>query len=485
MTTPRSRLHAAPHREFQPALRCRSAWVHALALALALGLGGCGDDAGIGGTAPAARARTIERDLSPVAVALRAAIEAGDPDRAEELLAAAGPALGVERPCFAARIAFLRGDDEAWLRAIEEARALAPTDPRPYATAAELWSAAGRLDAARRELERGLVAVGELTPELERAKAVLALVTPGGARAGLDALERAIQRDPELPFVARARGQAHLLRAKGAFADQDPARALTELEQSLRYDPRDVEARELHAQALYANDRFLDAIAGYEALLAEGRDLRGELALWHKNAGLIAQLNGERAAARGHYLRARALGLTDVELASGVHFLRDEARLLLERGAEEALQRAEPGLAARRAEAATLTDDVETLGEECAERLVARALSAAGEGRNDTALGLVEQALLLAPDDRLARVLRARLYAASGSHLEAADEYRWLLADARAAGIELPEPLHLDLAVCLLRSGAPDEAKAALQEYLREAPQGRWAAATRERLAEL
>jgi hypothetical protein len=82
-------------------------------------------------------------------------------------------------------------------------------------------------------------------------------------------------------------------------------------------------------------------------------------------------------------------------------------------------------------------------------------------------------------------VLRARLYAASGSHLEAADEYRWLRTDARAAGSELPEPLHLDLAVCLLRSGASDEARAALQDYLRESPQGRWAEATRARLAEL
>ena len=154
----------------------------ALAALAALGLGACGGD-GRSSSPPPARAS--ERDGSPLAVALRAAIEDGDPDRAEELLAAAGPALGVERPCLAARIAFLRGDEGAWLRAIEEARALAPADPRPYATASELWSAAGRLDAARRELERGLAAVGELAPELERAKAVLALVTPGGARAGL------------------------------------------------------------------------------------------------------------------------------------------------------------------------------------------------------------------------------------------------------------------------------------------------------------
>jgi tetratricopeptide (TPR) repeat protein len=465
-------------------LGTNNAWLPLVCAApVFLGTLGCGD----GGPAVAGQGalRSIERDLSPAAVELRERIELGDVERAADLLATVAGRLGVEEPCLRARLAFLRGDEAGWLRCIEEARAAAPTDPRPYATAAELWAAANQLDAARAELQRGVAAVGELTPELERAKGVLALVTPGGTRVGLDCLQRAVARDPALPFVARPFGQAYLLTAKAALADQDPAGALLALEQSLAHDPTDFEARELHAQALYTNERFREAIAEYEALLAEGRDLRGELAMWHKHLGVLAQIAGDREAARTHYLRARELGLGDSELASGVHFLREEARRALFAGASEAAHNVEPGLAARVAEAATMTSEVDTLRVECASELFQRAVAALGRNEHAAALAAVEECVALADEDRLARVLRAKLYFAAGSYLEAADDYRWVVDDARAEQLELPEPVHLHLAASLALSGEREGARAVLREYLAEEPTGRWLEETRQRLREL
>jgi hypothetical protein len=178
------------HQRFAPV----TLFAGLLGAALCFGSLGC-SDGGAPRTAGASfLSSRLERDLSPAAVELRARIEAGDAAGAADLLASLAGRLGVEEPCLRARIAFLRGDEAGWLRCIEEARAAGASDPRPYATAAELWAAAERLDAARTELQRGVAAVGELTPELERAKGILALVTPGGTRVGLDCLQRAVAR---------------------------------------------------------------------------------------------------------------------------------------------------------------------------------------------------------------------------------------------------------------------------------------------------
>lgn len=476
--TPRAR-PAAPGRR-APALA---------ALVTSL-LAACGDGGAAGtvaGAGPSAVAR--ERETSPAARELRAALDAGHAARAEELFATLTGRLGAEEPCLRARLAFLHGDETGWLRAIEAGRAAAPRDPRPYATAAELWAASGRLDAARAELERGVATMGELTPELERAKGVLALVTPGGTRVGLECLKRAVARDPGLPFVGRPFGQAHLLRAKGALADKDPELALEALDESLAFDPDDVEARELRAQALYAGQRFREAIEVYEALLADGRDVRGELATWHKNLGVLAQVAGDHGAARKHYLRGRELGLSDTELGSGVHFLREEARRAMLAGAALAAQGDDAGAAVQFVDASGLCADEAELRAECADELIARAVKAFGEqadrSQRAVALTAVEQAVALVADDRLSRVLRAKLYFAEGRFLEAADEFRWVIDDARAARIELPEPIHLHLSACHDVSGEREQAREDLREYLREEPTGRWLEETRERLRDL
>ena len=72
--------------------------------------------------------------------------------------------------------------------------------------------------------------MGGLTPELQRAAGVLAIVTPGRTKAGLAMLEEAERLDPGLPFLGRALGQAHLLAAKHAFADGTPELALERIE---------------------------------------------------------------------------------------------------------------------------------------------------------------------------------------------------------------------------------------------------------------
>jgi tetratricopeptide (TPR) repeat protein len=462
-------------------------------IAAGLFLVSCGGSKDSGSAAPS-RGAADRRDRSAGAAELRRVLDAGDAERAAELLETLGSRLGVEEPCLRARLAFLHDDQEGWMRAIESARAAAPDDPRPYATAAELWAAAGRLDAAQAELERGVRALGELTPELERAKGVLAIVTPGGTRIGLECLQRAVARDPGLPFVARPLGQAYLLAAKGALADQDPAAAVDALRKSLAHDPDEPEARELLAQALFAGQRYREAIELYEGLLADGRNVKVELALWHKNFALLRQIDGDRAQATAHYLRARELGLTPDELGSGAHFLRNEAQRLLEEAAGFTAAGDARAAAEREAEAARVEPDPERLAAVRA-KAVDEALAqcnhdlpealdgnSAAAGR---ALAAVDRALALDPEDRLARVLRAKLLFAEAEFLRAAEDFRWLVDDSRATRKELPEPVHVYLARCNVAEGATDVARDVLREYLLVEPEGRWLEETRTYLREL
>ncbi|MEZ6016478.1 MAG: hypothetical protein R3F49_15275 [Planctomycetota bacterium] len=481
------RASASTGRRVAAGRACPRILLGALALASAAGCGG-DPKGGQSGVVEPAPATLRERDMSSAAVALRAAIDAGQAGRAEELLAALEGRLGVEEPCLRARLAFLRGEESAWLADLEVARAAAPRDPRSYATAAELWAAAGQLDAARAELDRGVAATGELTPELERAKGVLALVQPGGTRVGFECLQRALARDPQLPFVARPMGQAYLLLAKAALAEQNPAAALEALDHSIAYDPDDLETQELRAQALYANERFREAIDAYEDLLARGRDVRGELALWHKNLGFLAQVAGDDAAAQRHYLRGRELGLSDDELGTGRHFLHAAAQAALCASAEREAAGVRGALDAGLVEVEPLVRDVAALRGECAAELLQRAIGAlSGEEvvAAQGALASVEASLLLAPEVRLARILRAKLYFAAGSFLEAAEDFAWVVDDARTTGDELPEPVHLHLSACLDASGEPAAAKQVLDAYLLDHPEGRWLETTRARLRQL
>ena len=58
------------------------------------------------------------------------------------------------------------------------------------------------------------------------------------------------------------------------------------------------------------------ALAEYERVLAAGKDLRAEVSLHYKNAGVVALAQGHRDLALDHFLCARALGLDDAGLGT-------------------------------------------------------------------------------------------------------------------------------------------------------------------------
>jgi hypothetical protein len=72
-----------------------------------------------------------------------------------------------------------------------------------------------------------------------------------------------------------------------------------------------------------------------------------------------------------------------------------------------------------------------------------------------------------------------------GDPAEAARLWRGVLDEARANGVALPEPVHLNLAKAEMLNGKSAEAKSALEAYLRDDPRGEWTGATRALLAQI
>ena len=129
--------------------------------------------------------------------------------------------------------------------------------------------------------------------------------------------------------MGRALGQAHLLVGR-SFMATDKAEALDHARQSLEWDPLDVDARVFLADALMTAGEWGERLTEYEAVLAAGKDLRAEVSLHYKNAGVVALAQGHRELALSHFLRARALGLDDAGLGTGARVLEDEAASRLE-----------------------------------------------------------------------------------------------------------------------------------------------------------
>jgi tetratricopeptide (TPR) repeat protein len=374
------------------------------------------------------------------------ALERGDVAAANRLILALPEepeAVRLERTLLRARLLALEGDGVAAVREIEAARTAWPDQGSVFGAAAELHAMAGRVKSAEDEIRRGLEVAGP-TPELTRARGVLALGRPGGARAGLEHLLAARKEDPGLLFCDRPLAQAHLLLGNAALAAASPLEAMAHARAGLLLDPVEPELRALLGDAQAASGDLDAAIATYEELHAGGRAVRPALESLLLKGATAALVERNRPLALQRWVRARELGVSDEDLGFGATALRDEAQREIEQGI-----------------AAYAQDDLERAGEAFRRALVFEPSSLAGR-------------------NHLAVVLFRR-----GEFEAAAREWRWLLETSRARSVELPEPVHLNLARALRNAGRVTDAREPLEDYLRREPEGEWAAETLEMLARL
>ncbi len=489
----------------------------------ALGLVGilaaCGDSgsAGAGTASATATASSVGRRLmEPKVVNVRELIDKGRPDLARTVLDSFGDELvadlGAEEPLLRARISYLGGNNAEWLSLVEQARAIDPKDPRPYATSVEIYASMGRLDAARAELQRGATAVGSVvTPELQRAQGIVAIVTPGGAKAGLSLLEAAYRADNDLPFMARPMGQAYYLMAQVAFASDLPTLALERMESSLSFDPEDLDARQFHGElVLGVKKDFVEGLDILEQVFAEGQPIAQDLGRHHWRAGLSAQVQNEPAIARKHYLRAKELGCVDVESGTARTFMRGQAKSSLERALlaasvsdEEATRaavaefvglRSDPAEISRREAALTMVAAAnDALGAREFDRasglisgavttdrgasgitevqcgvLQAKAIAAMGAGKSEQALRFAAEAAEVRPDNSVSWHMLGELQYAMGQFEPAAASLLRATSYARAAGEPLGVEVSQMLAECQHLSQNAPGAVATLEQALRD-----------------
>jgi tetratricopeptide (TPR) repeat protein len=408
---------------------------------LALGLAACGGDDEHG--TEVRMAPPVERSQDPRVARLRAALEDGRLDLARTLHAQVAGTLGVEGTLLAARLELLAGDAVAALREIEAARRAGPEDPRVYATACEVYAVLGRLEAAEEELRRGWQTAGK-GPDLDRAQGVLLISTSGGAEAGLALLERAVEADPELPFVSRALQQARLLVGRRRLSEDRPDEAARLAAAALELDPSDPDLRQLLADAHAALRQFDEALSLYAALERDGYPQGETPATVHHMAATYELTRNDRARAIEHYRACRELGWTDEQLGFGATVLREAAASAIDRGIE-------------------------------------------AYGKADLAVAEEEfrAALDLDPDDPVARNHLGVVLFQRKDYLGAARAWTEVLGAVRRGDLVAPEPVHLNLARAWRLAGLPTRATAVLEEHLKRHPEGPWSADTREMLARL
>jgi len=385
---------------------------------------------------PWPRVHTPELDL------LRQALDLGPLADAERLIDCA-PSAGSEQLLLRARLAAVRGRGIEALRLVEQARTADVKDPSVYATAAEIYASSDGFDSAVHEIVRGEEACGP-SAEFLRARGIVSLSRQGGAAKGLAELEAARKADPELPFAARALGQAHLLLGKESIKQEKLAAALEHAQLSLSFDPGELDAQRFLSECQAARGDFDSALAVLRRLVDEGQPLASELALMEKRAGVACLLRQDKPGALAHFLEARARGLSDTELATGARLLAEASSAHLDAGVE-ALQKNDYAAAEKEFRAA-----------------------------------LVYDADSIAAQNHLAVALFRR-----ESYAEAIVLWKKVLATARAEALELPDPVHINLAAAQRAGGDPGAARATLEQYLSEAPAGRWVAETRAALAKL
>ncbi len=416
---------------------------HSLGLVLLALLAACGREEPVQATVHEVQApKPWPRVHTPELDALRKALDLGPLADAERLIDCAS-AAGAEQLLLRARLAAARGRGIEALRLVEQARSADPKDPSVYAAAAEIYASADGFESAVHEIVRGEQLCGP-SAEFLRARGIVSLSRQGSAAKGLAELEEARKADPDLPFALRALGQAHLLVGKLAAKDEHAAAALEHALLSVSFDPGEIDAQRFVSECQAARGDFDAALSVLRRLVEQGQPLTSELALMEKRAGVACLLRQEKSGALAHFLEARARGLSDAELSTGARLLAETSGLHLDAGVE-ALQKGE----LERAE-------------------------------QEFRSALVYDADSLAAQNHLAVVLYRRERFA-----EAVALWEGVLATARAEALELPDPVHINLAAAQRAGGDPAAARATLEQYLSASPQGKWSEQTRAALERL
>ncbi len=454
-----------------------------------IGGAGCGGDEPTvpGGESAESRIAPTVRCQDPRVQALRQALADGWQDVAAEKYAELKdlPELGVESQLLGARLASMAGDAVESTRLLEQAKLMEPKDSRVWATAAELAVESGRVETGVEEWKQGRKLCG-LTPELMRAEGILAIFQQGvgQGRRGVAILEKAVKLDPDLPFMDWPRSEAHRLLAL-QLAEAQPKLAIEHCEKAVELSADNEEAREFLGDLYMSEGQWGDGIQIFEGLLADGRPVESKVALFSKQAGVVALRKQNRALAIDYFDRARELGLTDQELGSGANVLREEGRRHLKAAKED--------MAAKALESAWTHLDLANhywpesleVREACSEAFVLKGLAAFAEDRLEDALVEFENALGWDGESIMARHLLGRMHMELGQYGEAAKAWHLVVDKARLNGLTLPEPVHLSLARALALDEKEEEARQVLNAYLEFEPRGTYEGETRKLLAVL
>ena len=259
----------------------------------------------------------------------RAALKAGRPSAAESILNNLGDQAGVEGPLCLAQAYLMMGRVMDALTQVERARAINASDPRVFATSAQILALQGNAADARDEIQNGQ-ALSPNSPDLMRAQAFLHLTQPGEGGRALECLQNALKLDPKTPYADWPLAQAYLLTGRAELGRSELAGAVVSARAALRLEPSLADAEELLGAALASLNDFPGALAAYERAGDLGLKVQKEIMEVHLRAAMNARMAFDHAAAEEHYLKARELGAHDIEMSSGKDYLVGRARVAFE-----------------------------------------------------------------------------------------------------------------------------------------------------------